>query len=175
MKANKKSKIKMSTSDKIISVIIYTIYTAFAFVCAYPFYYIFINTISSNDLSKRGKVLFLPQEFHLTNYEQVLQIPDLFSALKVSVARTVIGTALTVIIAAFLGYMFTRETLWGRKFWYRFVAITMYFNAGIISQAQITHGNEPGNNTCIKIHCNYQKTIPELSVPHFLLGNQITD
>lgn len=132
MKANKKSKIKMSTSDKIISVIIYTIYTAFAFVCAYPFYYIFINTISSNDLSKRGKVLFWPKEFHLTNYEQVLQIPDLFAALKVSVARTLIGTVLTVIIAAFLGYMFTRETMWGRKFWYRFVAITMYFNAGII-------------------------------------------
>lgn len=132
MKANKKNKIKMSTSDKIISVIIYIIYTAFAFVCAYPFYYIFINTISSNDLSKRGKVLFWPQELHFTNYEQVLQIPDLFEALKVSVARTLVGTALTVIIAAFLGYMFTRETMWGRKFWYRFVAITMYFNAGII-------------------------------------------
>ncbi len=28
--------------------------------------------------------------------------------------------------------MFTRETLWGRKFWYRFVVVTMYFNAGII-------------------------------------------
>lgn len=131
-KVNKKNKIKMSTTDKIISVIIYVVYTGFAFVCAYPFYYIFINTISSNDLSKRGKVLFWPQEMHLTNYEQVLQIPDLFEALKVSLARTIIGTILTVIIAAFLGYMFTRETLWGRKFWYRFVAITMYFNAGII-------------------------------------------
>lgn len=132
MKAEKSKKVKMSTTDKIISVIIYVVYTMFAFVCAYPFYYIFINTISSNDLSKRGKVLFWPMELHLTNYEQVLQIPDLFNALKVSVARTVIGTALTVIIAAFLGYMFTRETMWGRKFWYRFVAITMYFNAGII-------------------------------------------
>jgi ABC-type glycerol-3-phosphate transport system permease component len=28
--------------------------------------------------------------------------------------------------------MFTRETLWHRKFWYRFVIATMYFNAGII-------------------------------------------
>ena len=132
MKVKKKNKIKMSLTDKIISVIIYIIYTLFAFVCAYPFYYIFINTISSNDLSKRGKVLFWPQEVHWTNYEQVLQIPELFDALKVSIARTVIGTLVAVVIAAFLGYMFTRETMWGRKFWYRFVAITMYFNAGII-------------------------------------------
>jgi ABC-type glycerol-3-phosphate transport system permease component len=28
--------------------------------------------------------------------------------------------------------MFTRESLWKRKFWYRFVVATMYFNAGII-------------------------------------------
>ena len=35
-------------------------------------------------------------------------------------------------IASFLGYMFTRQTLWARKFWYRFVVATMYFNAGII-------------------------------------------
>lgn len=132
MKAKKKNKIKMSVTDKIISVIIYVVYTMFAFVCAYPFYYIFINTISSNDLSKRGKVLFWPQELHWTNYEQVLQIPELFDALKISIARTVIGTLVAVMIAAFLGYMFTRETMWGRKFWYRFVAITMYFNAGII-------------------------------------------
>jgi len=132
MKTKRKNKIKMSITDKIISVIIYAIYSVFAFVCAYPFYYIFINTISSNDLSKRGKVLFWPREIHFTNYEQVLQIQDLFNALEVSVARTVIGTTLTVIISAFLGYMFTRETLWGRKFWYRFVAVTMYFNAGII-------------------------------------------
>ena len=132
MKTKRKNKIKMSITDKIISVIIYAIYSVFAFVCAYPFYYIFINTISSNDLSKRGKVLFWPREIHFTNYEQVLQIQDLFNALEVSVARTVIGTTLTVLISAFLGYMFTRETLWGRKFWYRFVAVTMYFNAGII-------------------------------------------
>jgi putative aldouronate transport system permease protein len=53
-------------------------------------------------------------------------------AAVISVSRTLIGTLLTVIATAFLGYMFTRETLWHRKFWYRFVIVTMYFNAGII-------------------------------------------
>lgn len=128
----KKHKIKTSKSDKMISAATYLIYTIFAFVCVYPFYYIFINTISANNLSERGKVLFWPIKVHFTNYINVLKIPDLFHALQISVARTVIGTALTVIIAAFLGYMFTRETLWKRKLWYRFVVVTMYFNAGII-------------------------------------------
>lgn len=130
--AGKKSKIKVSAGDRVISVITYVIYSIFAFVCLYPFYYIAINSISNNDLSQRGKVVLYPLEIHFTNYIQVFQLKGLLNAAKVSVERTVIGTLVTVLVAAFLGYMFTRETLWKRKLWYRVVVATMYFNAGII-------------------------------------------
>ncbi|MBP7176855.1 MAG: carbohydrate ABC transporter permease [Thermoclostridium sp.] len=129
---NKKQKIKAPREDRIISIISYVVYSLFAFVCLYPFYYIFINSLSANNLSERGKVLFWIKELHFKNYVDVVKLPGLLQALKVSVARTVVGATLTVIVAAFLGYMFTRETLWKRKLWYRFVVITMYFNAGII-------------------------------------------
>lgn len=115
-----------------ISVVTYFVYAIFAFVCVYPFYYLIINSISANNLSERGKVLFYPMQIHFTNYTNLAQIPGLTDAALMSVLRTVVGTILTVIIAAFLGYMFTRKTLWRRKLWYRFVVITMYFNAGII-------------------------------------------
>ncbi|MBP5282349.1 MAG: carbohydrate ABC transporter permease [Lachnospiraceae bacterium] len=128
----KATKMHSSPADKVISVAIYFVYAIFAFVCVYPFYYIFINTISNNDLSARGKIIFVPHEVHFTNYVEVLKIEGLFQAMKVSVARTLIGTVLTVIVAAFLGFMFTRESLWHRKLWFRLVAATMYFNAGII-------------------------------------------
>ena len=125
-------KYKTSLSDKVISVITYIVYSIFAFVCLYPFYYIFINTISNNDLSNQGKIIFFPEGIHFENYRRVFQIDGLFHAFLVSLERTILGTILTVIIAAFLGYMFTRETLWKRKLWYRFIVATMYFNAGII-------------------------------------------
>lgn len=131
-KEAKRHKIKVSASDRVISVITYVIYSLFAFVCIYPFYYILINTISANNLSERGKILFLPKEIHFSNYINVFKIPDLFQAFKISLARTVIGTIIVVIVTGFLGYMFTRQTMWKRKFWYRFVIATMYFNAGII-------------------------------------------
>ena len=125
-------KIKTSAGDRVIDVITYIIYSIFAFVCVYPFYYIIINSISANNLSERGKVIFWPLEIHFTNYENVLKIPGLLDAARTSLLRTVIGTALTVIIAAFLGYMFTRQTMWHRKLWYRLVTVTMYINAGLI-------------------------------------------
>ncbi|MBQ6515415.1 MAG: carbohydrate ABC transporter permease [Clostridia bacterium] len=119
-------------SDQLINVITYIVYAFFTFVCLYPFYYLIINSISANNLSERGKVIFWPLEIHFTNYKNLATIPGLTDAAVMSVLRTVVGTVMTVMIAAFLGYMFTRQTLWRRKLWYRFVAITMYFNAGII-------------------------------------------
>ena len=123
---------KKTAEDYIISITTYIIYTFFAFVCVYPFYYILINSVSANDLSERGKVLIVPLKFHLSNYKQVMKISGLVNSFKISILRTVIGTIFTVIVSGFLGYMFTKETLWKRKFWYRFVVATMYFNAGII-------------------------------------------
>ena len=125
-------KIRRSFGDYVISFITYVVYAVFAFVCLYPFYYIIINSISANNLSEKGKIIFYPREIHFTNYKNLASIPGLTNAAYISVMRTVIGTVLTVVIAAFLGYMFTRETLWKRKFWYRFVVATMYFNAGVI-------------------------------------------
>jgi ABC-type glycerol-3-phosphate transport system permease component len=127
-----RKKIKTSVSDRIIDIITYIVYSLFAFVCIYPFYYIIINSISANNLSERGKIIFWPQEIHFTNYENVIKIPGLWDAARTSILRTVIGTVLTVMIAAFLGYMFTRQTMWHRKLWYRMVTVTMYINAGLI-------------------------------------------
>ncbi len=127
-----KPHIRRSLGDKTISVVTYIVYALFAFVCVYPFYYIFINSISANNLSERGKIILYPMEIHFSNYVSVAKIPSLMDAARISVLRTVIGTALTVLVAAFLGFMFTRQTLWRRKFWYRFVVVTMYFNAGVI-------------------------------------------
>ncbi len=127
-----RAKINRTFGDYVISFITYVVYAIFAFVCVYPFYYIIINSISANNLSEKGKVIFYPMEIHFTNYKNLANIPGLTQSAFISVMRTLVGTILTVIIAAFLGYMFTRQTLWKRKFWYRFVVATMYVNAGVI-------------------------------------------
>ena len=70
--------------------------------------------------------------WHWDNYKTVLGLDGLGQAAWISVARTVIGTVLTVLASAYLGFMFTQQKMWKRSFWYRFVVITMYFNAGLI-------------------------------------------
>ncbi|MBB6733026.1 carbohydrate ABC transporter permease [Cohnella sp. CBP 2801] len=118
--------------DRTFMTLNYAFFVLFTLLCVFPFYYLFINTISSNDLSARGLVTWYPREIHFGNYVQILKLKGLSQAAFISVARTVVGTAATVLGSAFLGFIFTKRKMWGRSFWYRFVVVTMYFNAGII-------------------------------------------
>ena len=124
--------IRGSGGEKVYNVFNIAFFILFAFICAYPFYYLIINSISDNDASAAGDVNWIPKGFHLENYKAVFKLEGLGDAAMVSLGRTVIGTALTVMASAFLGFMFTQKKMWHRSFWYRFVIITMYFNAGLI-------------------------------------------
>lgn len=127
-----KRKYKLTTGDVIFNILNYGFFGIFTLSCIFPFYYIFINTISSRSAVARGDVLFYPIGLTIKNYLDILKVDDVFQAFGVSVARTLLGTALMVLATGFIGYLVTKEEMWHRKFWYRFLIITMYFNAGII-------------------------------------------
>lgn len=129
---NRSSLQEKGVASRLFDVINYLVFGIFTLMCVYPFYYIFINTISDNTLTARGQVMFYPIGVHFSNYAQVLKIAGLADATLISIARTVLGTGLTVFASAFVGYIVTKEKLWHRKFCYRFIVATMYFNAGII-------------------------------------------
>lgn len=110
----------------------YLLMLVFTLLCIFPFYYLFINTISDNTLVSKGLITFLPKGIHFANYKKIFEIRGLINSLMISVARTVLGTFLTLFGTTFLGYAFSRKELWHRSWCYRFVIVTMYFNAGII-------------------------------------------
>lgn len=123
---------KLTAADVLFHICNYSVFAVLTLLCAYPFYYLIINSVSANDLSANGAINLIPRGLHLKNYLEVFKLSGLPMAALVSVARTVIGTACTVMASAYLGFMFTQERLWHRKLWYRLVVITMYFNAGLI-------------------------------------------
>jgi multiple sugar transport system permease protein/putative aldouronate transport system permease protein len=123
---------KRTFGDFVFNLLNYAFFIMFTLICVFPFYYLFINTISSNDLVHKGLINFYPRGIHFDNYLKLLDINDLLNAFVVSFSRTVIGTLISVIASGFVGYLMTKNELWHRKIWYRFMVITMYFNAGII-------------------------------------------
>lgn len=127
-----KPKWQFTPGNIVFNILNYAFYTIFTLSCIFPFYYLFINTISDNDLVRKGQVTLLPKGINVQNYIAMLNVSDLGNAFIVSIARTLLGTALMVAATALVGYLVTKQELWHRKFWYRFLVITMYFNAGTI-------------------------------------------
>ena len=108
------------------------VFALFSLLCVFPFYYIFINSISDNTMVANGEVMFWPKGIHLENYKQIFEINQIAYSFLVSIARTVLGTALALVATSLLGYALTRQELWHRKLWYRMIIATMYVNAGLI-------------------------------------------
>ena len=123
---------KKSFGDIIADVIIYLVFGIFALACVFPIYYIFINSVSNNDAVNRGDVLFWPIGFHIQNYLDIIDQPDIGTAILNTLIRTFLGTFLSLMLTSFMGYAFTRHELWHRKVWYRMLTLTMYFGAGLI-------------------------------------------
>ncbi len=134
--------IKRTAGDWVFDTAIVILFVLFTIICVFPFYYLLINTISDNDLVTSGKINFFPMlkdaagngvfGVQINNYIALQNVQDLGSSVIVTVARTVIGTALMVITSAWAGYLVTKQKMWKRSFWYRFLVITMYFNAGLV-------------------------------------------
>lgn len=127
-----KPKYRFKPGDILFEIFNHAFFILFTLACAFPFYYLFINTISDNDLVRVGMIRFIPRGIHLSNYTSLKDVGDLMTSFQVSVARTIIGTTFMVAASGLVGFLVTKQEMWGRKFWYRFMVITMYFNAGLI-------------------------------------------
>lgn len=127
-----KKKWDLTPGNVIFNILNYLFFAVFTISCIFPFYYLFINTISDNDMVKKGQISLIPHGINLHNYIAMMNVSDLGNAFLVSIARTIIGTGLMVAASALVGYLVTKQEMWHRKFWYRFLVVTMYFNAGLI-------------------------------------------
>lgn len=127
-----KKKKPIHPGDVIFTIFNYAFFICFTIICVLPFYYLFINTISDNEMVKRGMVVFYPIGVNISNYIALLKVSDLWNSLMVTIARTVIGTGFMVLFSAYAGFLVTQQKMKHRTFWYRFLVITMYFGAGLI-------------------------------------------
>ena len=124
--------IKLTPGDIVFNIINYAFFIVFTISCIFPFYYLFINTISDNELVTKGAITLLPKGLTISNYIQMGKVNDLWTSVLITFLRTFIGTAMMVFVSALAGYLVTKKEMWHRQFWYRFLVITMYFNAGLI-------------------------------------------
>lgn len=122
---------KQSPGSILFDIFNYILQICLIVLCLYPFYYLFIYSLSDPSEASKG-IYLLPRGFTLENYMQVLRLPGIFRSLLVSIARTVIGTLFSVIGCMLYAYILTKKELPLRKVIYRMTIITMYVGGGLI-------------------------------------------
>lgn len=127
-------KIRMSREDKIYNIVGILVFLLITFICVYPFWYLMICTISDQNMVDLNQIVLLPHGINFRNYQEIFGVQNLSNAFTISVLRTVCTTVLSLVCTSYMAYFFTKQNMWGHKFWYRFTVITMYFSAGMIPE-----------------------------------------
>ena len=128
----RKSRKKTSVADKVFVTLNTLFMIMFVIITLYPV----LNTlaISLNDGTDalRGGIYLLPRKFTWKNYITVLQKDNLIMGAYITVARTVIGTALALFANAILAFIVSRKRFMFKKQLSLFWVITMYVNGGML-------------------------------------------
>lgn len=80
----------------------------------------------------RGGVWFWPRQFTMDNFKEVFKDGSITTAYVITIARTVIGTFLSLMVTTLAGYALKQEDLPGRKIITMLITFTMLFGGGMI-------------------------------------------
>lgn len=126
MESRKKKRIKP------FDVALIVIMLAVCFLTLYPMWYIVANSLASSKAASLGAVAWWPSSLSLDSYKVVFQNEYIVSGFVVTIARTVIATAVHVIFNGIVAYGMSQQKLMGRKVYMKIAMITMFFNGGLI-------------------------------------------
>lgn len=115
-----------------MTVTIYILLSLLAFMTFYPFWNALVISFNSGMDTSMGGVTFWPRVWTLENYGIVFNDARLLNAFFISVGRTVVGTAASILFTAIFAYGISKKELIGRKFYMILCIITMYFSGGLI-------------------------------------------
>ncbi len=102
------------------------------FVSLYPFWQIVAESFNEPLDAMKGGIYFFPREFSLIAYKTVFENSKLVTAFFISVARTVAGTVVSIIVTGLLAYALSKPALKGRRFFSLMCLATMFFSGGMI-------------------------------------------
>jgi putative aldouronate transport system permease protein len=113
-----------------ILIIVFLIF--FAFLCILPFYYVITISFSNPALVREGQIILFPREPTFKAYNMIIRDVKFYNSFKISIFRTVIGSALAILIQSMFAYGLSRTHLVGKKLFKGLIIFSILFSGGII-------------------------------------------
>lgn len=121
-------------SEKALDYVLLVFCLMMIVITVYPFLNVLAISLNDPMDTMRNVNFIIPRKFTLSNYIYVFTQNNLGQPFLISVARTLIGTALSVICTAMLAYVLSRRDFYFNKSFTVIFIITMYVSGGMIPE-----------------------------------------
>jgi len=103
-------------------------------LCLLPIIHVLAVSFSSQLAVTAGEVYFWPSGWNLKSYQYVIDKPEFFRSMKVTLQRVLLGTALNMTLTALCAYPLSKEvkSFRFRTFFAWYFVFTILFNGGLI-------------------------------------------
>ena len=128
----KKKKVKMSTGDKVFTVINTIIMILVCIAIVYPLYYVLLASVTDPVVVSSGKFLLYPEAWYTNGYTTTLKYQPLWTGYANTIKYTVVGTLISLVCTIPAGYALSRYDMVGRKPIMFLFTFTMFFSGGMI-------------------------------------------
>lgn len=98
----------------------------------YPFWHVFMYSISDSRAAMSGGLFFLPRKPTFLTYQLIFKTSQIFVAFGNTVAKTVVGTFISLVLTVLTAYPLSLPYFRGRRFFQIVIFFTMLFSGGII-------------------------------------------
>ena len=123
---------RLSGGEKVFIAVIYILLVLLALSMLYPFVFVISASLSSGNAYSRGDVLLGPVEFTFSAYKTIFSDGGFWRAMFNSFYYMIAGTAFSMAVSALGAYALSKKRLALRGAIGVILAITIWFNAGMI-------------------------------------------
>lgn len=124
--------INLTFGEKALQVVVYSILFLLSVICLFPFLYVIaVSVTPESEVIRRG-IVIIPESYTFAAYKEVFLSHGIGQAYKITLFRTIIGTALNVLFTVLAAYPLSKKYLPGRSPFLLFIIFTMMFGGGLI-------------------------------------------
>ncbi len=126
------AKVRKSTGDRIVDVIIYVALGLIALSTVLPFLYVVAGSFATEKELTEKAFFIIPTQVSLNAYQYAIRTANILRGLKNSIILTILGTVMCMLFSLSFAYPLSKMHFRGRNWIMNLVIVTMLFSGGMI-------------------------------------------
>ncbi len=126
------ARVKKSTGDRIVDVIIYAALGLIALSTVLPFLYVVAGSFATEKELTEKAFFIIPTQVSLNAYQYAIRTANILRGLKNSIILTIMGTVMCMLFSLSFAYPLSKMHFRGRNWIMNLVIVTMLFSGGMI-------------------------------------------